>query len=175
MLYLKNIKNPYNLQNYLRRKNINIGDWLRACYYFVYRELGLTNRWRYDEYVFKPTIYYNWEKIKYAHLLAKDRKQLYLYLDQIELSPKDLFSFFVWFMWINDINKINFINNHIFVWREVECFLLGGGLLLFIFLSCYLFRLKFFNKDDDVIFSILYCFWVFFLFVGWFLPLFSNY
>lgn len=81
MLYLKNIKNPYDLQNYLRSKSINVGDWLRAAYYFIYRELGLTNRWRYDEYVSKPSVYYNWEKIKLAFLLSKDRSQLYACLD----------------------------------------------------------------------------------------------
>ena len=60
MMYLKHVKNPYNLQNYLRAKGINMGDWLRAGYYFVYRELGLTNRWRYDEFVSKPGVYYSW-------------------------------------------------------------------------------------------------------------------
>lgn len=83
MLYLKNIKNPYNLQNYLRAKSINIGDWLRTGYYLIYRELGLTNRWRYDEFVSKPSVYYSWEKVKLAHLLGKDRKKLYEYLDQV--------------------------------------------------------------------------------------------
>lgn len=48
MMYLKNLKNPYDLKNYLRYKPITIGDWLRAFYYGVYREIGLTNRWRYD-------------------------------------------------------------------------------------------------------------------------------
>lgn len=37
VLYLKNINNPYDLQNYLRIKPITIGDWLRTGYYFVYR------------------------------------------------------------------------------------------------------------------------------------------
>lgn len=37
MLYMKNIKNPYDLRNYLRAKDINIGDWLRAVYFWVYR------------------------------------------------------------------------------------------------------------------------------------------
>ena len=60
LMYLKNINNPYDLFNYLRAKPINMGDWVRAFYYAVYRELGLTNRWRYDEYVSKPSVYYNW-------------------------------------------------------------------------------------------------------------------
>lgn len=59
-MYLKHMKNPYDLQNHLRYKSINMGDWLRALYYFIYRELGITNRWRYDEYVSKPAVYYNW-------------------------------------------------------------------------------------------------------------------
>lgn len=48
IMYLKNIKNPYNLHNHLRGKSINLGDWMRTLYYIIYRELGLTNRWRYD-------------------------------------------------------------------------------------------------------------------------------
>jgi hypothetical protein len=58
MMYLKNLKNPYDLKNYLRYKPITIGDWLRAFYYGVYREIGLTNRWRYDEFVSKPDFIY---------------------------------------------------------------------------------------------------------------------
>mgnify|MGYP000945693638 CR=1 FL=1 len=77
MMYLKHINNPYDLGNYLRYKSINMGDWMRAFYYMIYRELGITNRWRYDEYVSKPPVYYSWEKIKLAFLLTKDRKQLY--------------------------------------------------------------------------------------------------
>ena len=98
MLYLKHIRNPYNLQNFLRSKSINIGDWLRAGYFFVYRELGLTNRWRYDEFVAKPGVYYNWEKIKLAHLLARDRESLYKTLDKIEPSGEDILTFFFWFL-----------------------------------------------------------------------------
>jgi len=37
MMYLKNIKNPYDLHNYLRGKSVNLGDWLRTFYYLVYR------------------------------------------------------------------------------------------------------------------------------------------
>jgi hypothetical protein len=48
IMYLRNIKNPYDLQNHLRGKSVNVGDWMRTAYYMVYRELGLTNRWRYD-------------------------------------------------------------------------------------------------------------------------------
>jgi hypothetical protein len=84
-MYLRNIKNPYDLQNYLRGKSVNMGDWLRAVYYMVYRELGLTNRWRYDEYVSKPQVYYNWEKIKLAYLVSKDRAKLYNCLDSLHL------------------------------------------------------------------------------------------
>lgn len=98
MLYLKRIKDPYDLQNYLRVKSVNMGDWFRAAYYMIYRELGLTNRWRYDEFVAKPSIYYNWEKLKYAHLMAKDRKLLYQYLDQLTLTEADLLKFFCWIL-----------------------------------------------------------------------------
>jgi len=59
-MYLKNINNPYEVKNYLRAKPINMGDWLRAFYFTIYRELGLSNRWRYDEFVRKPDVYYRW-------------------------------------------------------------------------------------------------------------------
>lgn len=81
LMYLKNMSNPYDLQNYLRAKPINMGDWVRAFYYAVYRELGLSNRWRYDEFVSKPDIYYRWEKLKLAYLLSRDREQLYRAID----------------------------------------------------------------------------------------------
>lgn len=97
-MYLKNIRNPYNLHNYLRGKSINMGDWLRAAYYMIYRELGLTNRWRYDEFVSKPQVYYSWEKMKLAFLISKDREKLYACLDRIELKQEDLLKFFVWFI-----------------------------------------------------------------------------
>lgn len=77
MMYLKNIDNPYDLRNYLLAKPVNLGDWLRMAYYAVYRELGLTNRWRYDEFVAKPDVYYRWEKLKLAHLLGRDRDKLH--------------------------------------------------------------------------------------------------
>lgn len=96
-MYLKNINNPYNLQNYLRGKSINMGDWMRSFYYMIYRELGLTNRWRYDEFVSKPNVYYNWEKMKLAYLLSKDRSKLYNYLDRLELSIEDIVKYFIWF------------------------------------------------------------------------------
>lgn len=96
-MYLKNIKNPYDLQNYLRGKSINLGDWLRTLYYLIYRELGLTNRWRYDEFVSKPAVYYSWEKIKLAFLLDKDRAKLYDHLDRMEWTSDDVLKFFIWF------------------------------------------------------------------------------
>lgn len=80
-MYLKNLENPYNLHNYLRLKPITVGDWLRAAYYWVYRELGLSNRWRYDEYVRKPDIYYRVEKMRLAFRLDRDRERLYAMLD----------------------------------------------------------------------------------------------
>lgn len=97
VMYLKHLKNPYDLQNYLRGKSVNVGDWLRALYYMVYRELGLTNRWRYDEFVSKPQVYYSWEKIKLAFLLSRDRQKLYSILDRVELRKEDIVKFFVWF------------------------------------------------------------------------------
>jgi hypothetical protein len=36
------------LNNYLHHKPLNISNSLRAIYYFIYRELGLTNDWHYD-------------------------------------------------------------------------------------------------------------------------------
>ena len=98
MLYLKHIKNPYDLTNYLRAKSINVGDWLRACYYFVYRELGLTNRWRYDEFVAKPAIYYSWEKMKLAHVMGRDRSKLYETIDEMEIKREDIWQFLIWFL-----------------------------------------------------------------------------
>lgn len=82
-MYLKNLNNPYNLQNYLRFRPVTMGDWLRAGYYIIYRELGLTNRWRYDEYVRKPDIYYRIEKIRHAFRLSRDRESLYKVIDKL--------------------------------------------------------------------------------------------
>jgi hypothetical protein len=72
-MYIKNIDNPYDLDNHLHHKSVNGGDWLRTLYYIIYRELGLTNRYRYDEYVSKPDIYYDWEKAKLKCRVTKDR------------------------------------------------------------------------------------------------------
>ncbi len=36
-LYIKNINNPYDLDNHLHHKSVSIGDWIRTAYYFVYR------------------------------------------------------------------------------------------------------------------------------------------
>lgn len=36
-MYIKNINNPYDLNNHLHHRSVNMGDWLRAIYYFVYR------------------------------------------------------------------------------------------------------------------------------------------
>jgi hypothetical protein len=36
-MYIKNINNPYDLNNHLHHKSINIGDWIRAIYYCIYR------------------------------------------------------------------------------------------------------------------------------------------
>ena len=100
LLYLKNVNNPYDLQNYLRFKPVNIGDWVRTLYYSVYRELGLSNRWRYDEYVYKPDIYYRWEKLKLAYRLSGDRSELYTALDSLlrETESQDVVSFLFWFL-----------------------------------------------------------------------------
>lgn len=75
-----------------------MGDWLRAGYYMIYRELGLTNRWRYDEFVSKPQLYYSWEKMRLAFLISKDREKLYACLDRMELKKEDLLKFVVWFL-----------------------------------------------------------------------------
>lgn len=58
----------------------------------------MTNRWRYDEFVSKPAIYYSYEKIKLAHLMAKDRTELYKTLDNIELDGENILSFLFWFL-----------------------------------------------------------------------------
>lgn len=99
-LYIKNINNPYDLDNHLQHKSVNIGDWVRAAYYFVYRELGLTNRWRYDEYVAKPDSYYEWEQSKLAYRISKDRKStLYAYLENNEWSVYSFVrTFLLWFI-----------------------------------------------------------------------------
>ena len=80
-MYLKNIDNPYDMYNYLRLKPVTLGDWFRAGYYFIYRELGLSNRWRYDEYVRKPDIFYRLEKIRFAFRLNRNRGMLYQTVD----------------------------------------------------------------------------------------------
>jgi len=36
-LYIKNINNPYDLDNHLHHKSVSMGDWIRTAYYFVYR------------------------------------------------------------------------------------------------------------------------------------------
>jgi len=85
------------MSNYLRAKSINLGDWLRAFYFFIYRELGLTNRWRYDEFVSKPEIYYRWEKLRYCFFLTRNREKLYEILDQTDIKFEDVLKFLVWF------------------------------------------------------------------------------
>ena len=98
MMYLKHIKNPYDMQNYLRSKSINMGDWFRAAWYMVYRELGLTNRWRYDEFVAKPAGYYGWEKMKIAFLLSRDREAMYKALDEWEGGWKEIGEMLCWLL-----------------------------------------------------------------------------
>ena len=77
-----------------------MGDWLRSVYYGVYRELGLSNRWRYDEYVTKPDIYYRFEKLKIAFRLGRDREELYNTLDKFikEITWEDITQYFIWFI-----------------------------------------------------------------------------
>ena len=58
-MYTRKIDNPYDLDNHLQHKSVNVGDWIRAGYYAIYKELGLSNRFRHDEYVFKPKCYYD--------------------------------------------------------------------------------------------------------------------
>lgn len=100
ILYLKNLNNPYDLQNYLRAKPVVMGDWMRAVYYFVYRELGFSNRWRYDEYVRKSDVFYRWEKIKLAFFLSRDREKLYQTIDQLtkQWTWEHVKKFYVWFL-----------------------------------------------------------------------------
>lgn len=77
-----------------------MGDWIRSAYYWIYRELGLSNRWRYDEFVRKPSIYYRWEKIKLAFLIHRDREKLFEFMDETipSLTKEDILSFLVWFL-----------------------------------------------------------------------------
>lgn len=99
-LYIKNINDPYDLDNHLQHKSVSMGDWLRVAYYFIYRELGLTNRWRYDEYVAKPDGYYEWETHKMAYRISKDRRAtLYKYLEERDWNCYALLrTFLVWFI-----------------------------------------------------------------------------
>lgn len=76
-----------------------MGDWFRALYYAVYRELGLTNRWRYDEYVSKPDIFYRMEKLRLAFRLSRNREEVYNTMDRLmkEVTWEDIMRYFIWF------------------------------------------------------------------------------
>ncbi len=37
VMYARNLNNPYDLDNHLHHKSINIGDWIRAGYYAGYK------------------------------------------------------------------------------------------------------------------------------------------
>ena len=50
----------------MHHKSITISDWVRAFYYAIYTEFGLTNKYRYDHFVSKSDAFYEFEKAKLA-------------------------------------------------------------------------------------------------------------
>jgi hypothetical protein len=67
-----------------------LGDLVRGVYYLVYKQLGLTNTFRYDHFLSKPDLVYNFEKarlgVSYECLnrLGRDHRETALFkrLDQ---------------------------------------------------------------------------------------------
>jgi len=54
------------LKNHLHHKTLTISDIMRAIYGNIWVSLGLSNKYRYEHFIYKPDIVYDFEKIKIA-------------------------------------------------------------------------------------------------------------
>lgn len=61
-IYYINMHRRYDLDNYLQYKPITIGDWLRAAYYGFMLKTGLADKYRNQQFLFKPDFIYDYER-----------------------------------------------------------------------------------------------------------------
>lgn len=61
-IYYINIHKRYDLDNYLHYKPISIFDWLRAGYYGFMMRTGLADKYRNQQFLYKPDMLYEYEK-----------------------------------------------------------------------------------------------------------------
>jgi len=62
--YHLNIKNRYNIDNYLHYKPITVFDVMRGLFYKGMLFFGVSNRYKYDHFIYKDDWFYDFEKLK---------------------------------------------------------------------------------------------------------------
>ena len=61
-IYYINIHQRYDLDNYLHYKPITIADWIRAAYYAFMMKTGLADKYRNQQFLYKPDFLYDYER-----------------------------------------------------------------------------------------------------------------